>query len=78
MRRPATMLSVLGKRKRIMSGLPAQAMYTKHVKLMATSSNAAVPETAPLEPPKKLVRYYQGTETVAPSCTSMCPSLSSA
>lgn len=54
------LLPLLGKRKRPLSGLPAQAAYAKHAKLLAVSAKLADPESKPLEPPEKLVKYYQG------------------
>ena len=59
-RTPVKLLPLLGKRKRPLSGLPAQAAYAKHAKLLAVSAKLADPESKPLEPPDKLVKYYQG------------------
>ena len=62
-RTPVKLLPLLGKRKRPLSGLPAQAAYAKHAKLLAVSAKLADPESKPLEPPEKLVKYYQGMHT---------------
>lgn len=58
-RSPAKLLPGLGKRKRTLSGIPAQAAYAKQAKLLAVSSKTADSETKAPEPPKKLVKYYQ-------------------
>lgn len=57
-------LPPLGKRKRSLSGLPAQAAYAKHAKLLAVSAKLTDPESKGLEPPEKLVKYYQGMHIV--------------
>lgn len=59
-RSPAMLLPRLGKRKRSLSGLPAQAAYAKHARVLAVSAKIAEPEPKAPEPPKKLVKYYQG------------------
>ena len=61
-RSPAKLLPVLGKRKRPLSGLPAQAAYAKHAKLLVASAKVAKQDAKSPEPPEKLVKYYQGTE----------------
>lgn len=58
---PAKLFPLLGKRKRPLSGLPAQAAYAKHAKLLAISAKVAKPESKAVEPPEKLVKYFQGT-----------------
>ena len=59
-RSPAMLLPRLGKRKRSLSGLPAQAAYAKHARILAVSAKIAEPEPKTPEPPKKLVKYYRG------------------
>ena len=54
------LLPRLGKRKRSLSGLPAQAAYAKHARVLAVSAKIAEPEPKAPEPPKKLVKYYRG------------------
>ncbi|KAL3144179.1 hypothetical protein ABBQ32_003963 [Trebouxia sp. C0010 RCD-2024] len=56
---PARLFPLLGKRKRPLSGLPAQAAYAKHAKLLAISAKVANPESKAVEPPEKLVKYFQ-------------------
>ena len=63
-RTPVKLLPLLGKRKRPLSGLPAQAAYAKHAKLLTVSAKLADQESKPLEPPEKLVKYYQGTHKI--------------
>lgn len=67
-RTPIKLLPMLGKRKRPLSGLPAQAAYAKHAKLLAVSAKVADPESKLLEPPEKLVKYYQGTHQTGHQC----------
>ena len=65
---------MLGKRKRVLSGLPAQAAYAKHAKLLAVTAKVAEPERKHPEPPNKLIKYYQGNLSKCSSSCKLCAS----